>query len=182
MYSYKPEITGRQDAGYSSERRKETRHQTRLPFSLSLLDEAERVITLTGHTHDITPSGFSLIGPLIRFGYRYLMGRNSTLCIVLELPAGPIEMEASPTRYVQLEAGATDAGFIMSGDSAVDNNPAEICCLIAVLITKISDVDRALYDEYLSMLEQVEAEQMTFIISIEDNLSEEALLSHSGAT
>jgi hypothetical protein len=190
MNPYRQEMTGRPSADYVSERRREmsqeARHQTRLPFRLSLLDErsgldaAQRTITLTGHTHDISTSSLSLIGPLIRFGYRYLMGREHTLHIVLELPGGPVEMEASPVRYVQLEAGATDAGFIMSGGTAAaDSNPTEICCLIGVLITKMSDLDRACYYEYLHLLEQVEVEQMSFIVSIEDNLSDEAFLLHS---
>jgi hypothetical protein len=185
MYSYMPEMAGRRRAGFGLETRRETRPQTRLPFSLSLIkepagpSEAQRVIKLTGHTHDISANSISLIGPLIRFGYRYLMGRDHTLHIVLDLPSGPVELEASPVRYVQLEAGATDAGFIMSGDDAADDDPAEICCLIGVLITAMGEVDRALYDEYLSGLAGVEAQQMNFIVDIEDNLWEEARLTHS---
>jgi hypothetical protein len=189
MYPYSQEINGRRSTDYNSERRRETnqgaRHQTRLPFSLSIIDErasasgAPRTIKLTGHTHDINAHSLSLVGPLIRFGYRYLMGRSHLLRIVLYLPSGPIEIEASPDRYVQLEAGATDAGFIMSGGAEMDSNQTEICCLIGVLITGMCEVDRALYDEYLHQLGQVEAEQMSFIVSIEDNLSEEAFLAHS---
>jgi hypothetical protein len=190
MYPYRQERKGRQSADDNSERRRETnqvaRHQTRLPFSLSITDErasgpgsSQRAIKLTGHTHDINSDSLSLIGPLIRFGYRYLMGRSHLLRIVLYLPSGPIEIEALPNRYVELETGATDAGFIMSGGTMMDNNQTEICCLIGVLITKMSEVDRALYDEYLHQLGQVEAEQMSFIVSIEDNLSDEAFLVHN---
>ena len=190
MYPYKQEKKGgRRSADYNSEWRRETnqetRHQTRLPFSLSITDEgasapgAQRIIKLTGHTHDINSDSLSLVGPLIRFGYRYLMGRTHLLHIVLYLPSGPVEMEALPNRYVQLEAGATDAGFIMSGGAMMDSNQTEICCLIGVLITMMSKADHARYDEYLRQLGQVEAEQMSFILSIEDNLSEEALLVRS---
>jgi hypothetical protein len=189
MYSYRQEIKGERSPGHNSERRREThqetRHQTRLPFSLSVTDEranasgAQRTIKLTGHTHDINSDSLSLVGPLIRFGYRYLMGRTHLLRIVLYLPSGPVEIEASPNRYVQLEAGATDAGFIMSGGAMMDSNQTEICCLIGVLITKMSKADQARYDEYLRQLGQVEVEQMSFILSIEDNLSEEALLVRS---
>jgi len=190
MYPYRQEIKGRRSADDNSERRRETRneetrHQTRLPFSLSILDEqagtpaAPPVIKLMGHTHDINSNSLSLVGPLIRFGYRYLMGRSHLLRIVLYLPSGPVEIEALPNRYVELEAGATDAGFIMSGGTMMDSNQTEICCLIGVLITKMSKAHRALYDEYLDQLGQVEAEQMSFIVGIEDNLSEEAFLVHN---
>lgn len=188
MYPYRQETNARRAPNGARERRKEARHETRLPFSLSLIDEraglneAQRAITLTGHTHDISRSGISLIGPLIRFGYRYLMGRESTLRIALELPSGPIEIEATPVRYVQLATSAIDAGFIMSGGAVSDGNvPTEIACLIGVEITGMSPRDRALYDEYLSLLEQVEAEQMSFIVGIEDSLSEEAFLAQSAA-
>lgn len=189
MYPYQQETKRRRSADDNSERRRETnqgeRHQTRLPFSLSILDEqadtphAPPAIKLMGHTHDINPNGLSLVGPLIRFGYRYLMGRTYLLRIILYLPSGPIEIEALPNRYVELEAGATDAGFIMSGGALMDSHQTEICCLIGVLITKMSKAHRALYDEYLDQLGQVEAEQMNFIVGIEDNLSEEAFLVHN---
>jgi hypothetical protein len=188
MYPYNQEIKGRRSAGYNAERRRETnqdeRHQTRLPFSLSITDEralasgVQRTIKLTGHTHDINSNSLSLVGPLIRFGYRYLMGRSHPLRIALYLPSGPIEIEALPNRYVELEAGATDAGFIMSGGAMMDSNQTEICCLIGVLITKMSKADRSLYDEYLRQLGQVEVEQMSLIVGIEDNSSEEAFLAH----
>ncbi|HEV7859991.1 MAG TPA: hypothetical protein VGO91_15340 [Pyrinomonadaceae bacterium] len=193
MYPDRREIKGRRrpSADDDSERRRETRneetrHQTRLPFSLSILDEqadthdAPPIIKLMGHTHDINSNSLSLVGPLIRFGYRYLMGRSHILRIALYLPFGPIEIEALPNRYLELEAGATDAGFIMTGGGALmDNNQTEICCLIGVFITKMSKAHRALYDEYLDQLGQVEAEQMSFIVGIEDNLSEEAFLVHN---
>jgi hypothetical protein len=189
MHPYRQERTGRTSAPYGFEQRRETsqetRHQTRLPFSLTLTDESAgaleepRIIQLTGHTHDINANGLSLVGPLIRFGYRYLMGRSHTLHIELQLPSGPILIEATPNRYLQLEAGASDAGFIMTGGEEMDNNQTEIPCLIGVLITKISDVDRALYHEYLNMLGQVEAEQMNFIVGIEDNLWDDAALAHN---
>jgi hypothetical protein len=189
MHPYRQERAGRRSAAYGSEQRRETsqetRHQTRLPFSLTLMDgqadilEEPHTIQLMGHTHDINANGLSLVGPLIRFGYRYLMGRSHTLRIELQLPSGPIEMEATPNRYLQLEAGATDTGFIMTGGAEMDSNQTEIPCLIGVLITNISDVDRALYDEYLHMLGQVEAGQMNFIVGIEDNLWDEATLAHN---
>lgn len=186
---YHGQETFRRTSGpqHVAERRSEKRHQARLPFQLSLLDERagleemQRTITLAGHTHDISSGGVSLIGPLIRFGYRYLMGRSNTLRITLDLPAGTIEMEGTPVRYVQLEAGGTDGGFIMSGGAETDNNPTEICCLIGVRLTGMSARDRALYDEYLRLLEQVEAEQTAFILSIEEELSEDAFLAHLAA-
>lgn len=187
MQPYGQETYRRPSGAQVMERRREKRHQTRLPFRLSLLDErtgledAQRTITLAGHTHDISSSGISLIGPLIRFGYRYLMGRSHTLGIELELPTGTIRMEGTPVRYVQLEAGGTDGGFIMSGGAETDNNPTEICCLIGVQITRMSARDRALYDEYVRLLEQVEEEQTAFILSIEDELSEDGFLALSAA-
>lgn len=181
MYNYRQETNALPRVGYSPARRNETRHETRLPFSFKLDDEEQGdaetsgTIKLTGHTLDIGSSNISLVGPLIRFGYRHLMGRAQALHLTLHLPSGPIEIEATPTRYAQLEAGATDAGFIMSGVSESDANEMDVCCLIGVHIKRMNESDRARYDKYLYQLERVEAEQTAFIISIEDTLSEDAL-------
>ena len=80
---------------------------------------------LEGYTKDISNNGLGIILPAIRISEHYLVGEDRPLQIVLELPSGPIQMQAMSTRYERLEEGGNELGY-----------------LIGVRITKISDQHR----------------------------------------
>ena len=81
--------------------------------------------TLAGHTRDISNNGLALIVPAIRIGGQYLVGEDRLLQIALELPSGPIQLEATSARYERLDEEGNELGY-----------------LIGVHITKISDQHR----------------------------------------
>ena len=123
---------------YVGNRRRAPRHQLRLPFSVALYDPAlneeslRRAPKLEGLTRDLSANGLALVVPAIRLGERYLTGPDVTLRILLEHPTGPLELLATPVRYEQLGAEATEKGF-----------------LIGARITEMSAEDRARYEAHL---------------------------------
>jgi hypothetical protein len=123
---------------YISNRRRAVRLRHRLPFSLSLVDDrlakgSRKPRSIDGHTLDISASGVALIVTVIRIGDQYLAGENRRLLINLELPAGPVAIEATSVRYERLDESESEMGY-----------------LIGVNITAMSESDRARYDEYIA--------------------------------
>ncbi|MEP6637680.1 MAG: PilZ domain-containing protein [Acidobacteriota bacterium] len=116
--------------GYAGDRRNARRY-VRLPLSVSPIDTHKRtngrraLPTLEGYTKDISNNGLGIILPAIRIGEHYLVGEDRPLQIVLQLPSGPIQMQAMSTRYERLDEGGNELGY-----------------LIGVRITKISDQHR----------------------------------------
>jgi hypothetical protein len=96
---------------------------------------AGQPLRLAGYTRDISATGMALIVPAIRIGGQYITGENRTLEIILKLPSGHIQAQATPARYSPLEEDGTDTGY-----------------LIGVQITGMSDEDRARFDAYLETL------------------------------
>jgi hypothetical protein len=92
-------------------------------------------VRLAGYTRDISASGLALIVPSIRVGGQYVTGENRRLRIILKLPTGPIEIQATPVRYRPLDEGGTDTGY-----------------LVGIQIVSMSDEDRALFDAYLEKI------------------------------
>jgi hypothetical protein len=126
---------------YVGNRRRAPRHALRLPLKVALYDPTlanehlRRAPRLDGTTRDISASGLALILPAVRIGERYLTGTDATLHIVLEHPTGPLELLATPVRYEQLDADATDKGY-----------------LIGVQIKEMSAEARARYETHLRSL------------------------------
>jgi hypothetical protein len=123
---------------FIGDRRRAERRRLQLPFALSLVDErsagsATQSHSIDGHTLDVSTTGLALIVPAIRIGDHYLAGEGRVLRIDLELPVGPIVMQATAVRYERLDEDETERGY-----------------LIGVNITAISDSDRARYHEYLA--------------------------------
>jgi hypothetical protein len=126
-------------------RRRAPRYITHLEAGLALSIEMPHAKTgsqgtgkplkLAGYTRDISASGLALILPSIRIGGQYITGENRTLKIVLKLPAGPVEIQATPVRYSPLEEGGADTGY-----------------LIGAQITHMSEDHRARFDAYLETL------------------------------
>ena len=96
---------------------------------------AGQSLRLAGYTRDISATGLALIVPAIRVGGQYITGENRTLQIMLKLPTGFIEIQATPVRYSPLEAEGTDTGY-----------------LIGAQIVHMSDQHRARFNAYLDTL------------------------------
>ena len=115
---------------YAGDRRT-ARRSVRLPLTVSLVNKNKRsnggraMPTLSGHTRDISNNGLALIVPAIRIGGQYLVGEDRVLQIALELPSGPIQIEAVSARYERLEEEGKELSY-----------------LIGVHITQISDQHR----------------------------------------
>jgi hypothetical protein len=125
-------------------RRREARYKARLPFSVSLAGSKplvegvrRRPPHLEGFTRDLSATGLALIVPSILLGEHHLTGEGRALLIRLELPAGPIELQAVPARYERLDEHETDKGY-----------------LVGARITKMSEEMRARLDEYLHSLKK----------------------------
>ncbi|HEY0006094.1 MAG TPA: PilZ domain-containing protein [Pyrinomonadaceae bacterium] len=124
-------------------RRRAVRYNARLPFSLSLaglkpsVEGARRPAHLEGSTRDISATGLALILPAILLGEHHLAGEGRALLIKLELPSGPIELEAAAARYERLDETDSERGYIVGAN-----------------ITRVSDEDRARLDAYLDSLKE----------------------------
>ena len=105
-------------------RRSAPRRVARVPVSVSLVElkgaggvqpasGESRLPTVEGHTRDLSETGVGLVLPVIRVGERYLTGEGRRLRVVLELPTGPLVIQAVPVRYERLEDGGPDAGYIV---------------------------------------------------------------------
>jgi len=122
---------------FIGDRRRAERCSVQLRFAVSLLDHrsagnATQTHSLDGHTLDISMTGLALIVPAIRIGDQYLAGEGRVLRIDLELPVGPVAIQATPVRYERLDEDESEKGY-----------------LIGVNITAMSDPDRARYNEYI---------------------------------
>ncbi len=119
------------------------RQRLRLPCRVSLLEltargeNSPRTSPLDGYTRDLSTSGLALILPAVRVGGRYLTGPDVTLSILLEHPAGPLALLATPVRYEQLGSDDAEQGY-----------------LIGVHLKEMSAADRARYEAYLAQSRQ----------------------------
>jgi len=96
-------------------------------------EDRSRSMPVEGYTRDISETGLALVVPSLRIGDTYLTDSKCKLRIVLlNLPTGQVEIEASPVRYEELDEGAGH--------------------LIGVRILKIKDEDRARLTQYLETL------------------------------
>jgi len=91
---------------------------------------------ISGKTYNVSPSGLALIVPVIHIEGHYLVGEERSLVVRMELPDGPLEMQAVPARYERLE------------------DPDLTGYLIGARITEMKDDDRTRYNEFLRTLRQ----------------------------
>jgi hypothetical protein len=153
---------------YMDETAEDFQHDASLSFSITLLGAETSGIgdeppELVSHASDVGPEGMALLLPSLPFMYRYLLGPDYTLRFTLHLPDGPIWIEAAPVYDRPLQDADMNLGFIVTGSIVIEATPrqyeryepesAEVCCMIGVRIKKMSDHDRARYQEYLDMLE-----------------------------
>jgi hypothetical protein len=105
--------------GAVSDRRRATRYDARLFFSVSILDEkaghegSRHPQTLVGRTRNLSETGLGLITPSLSIGTGYLNDGNSTLQITLDLPTGKIEIHVVPVRDYQLGEKEKDSGYFI---------------------------------------------------------------------
>lgn len=121
--------------------RQAPRFGPRLQFTLTMLEQQSNAsgmrpaVKLTGYTRNISETGMALVVPAIRKGDHHLAARNRRLLIVLELPAGPIRLQAAPIRYERLSRSAGEAGY-----------------LIGVRVVSMTDEDKLRFLRYLHRL------------------------------
>lgn len=138
-----------------------SKHETHLPLSVSVYDEEaedERLrspVTLVSYTQSLSSDSITLVGPLYHFGYRYLMGRNSTLQVVLHLPSGPVSLQGFPVRYIQAGEEQSSDGYMLTGPGVTSLGATEVNCLIEVSILVMSGGDREQLTEYLQQLDAI---------------------------
>jgi c-di-GMP-binding flagellar brake protein YcgR len=126
---------------YAGDRRHARRVKTRLDFTLSLVGPAlssngmKRVISIKGHTLDLSSTGLALIVPSIIVNEHHLVGENRNMYVSLEFPDGPIELNVTPIRYERLDEHPTETGY-----------------LIGVKLSKVGGTERSRFQDYVSQL------------------------------
>jgi hypothetical protein len=124
---------------YAGDRRHAKRVKVRLDFTLSLVgpalssNGAKRVISIEGHTLDLSSTGLALIVPTIIVNEHHLVGENRNMFVKLELPDGPLDINVVPIRYERFEDHPTETGY-----------------LIGVKLGNVEPQDRARFSEYVS--------------------------------
>lgn len=107
-----PGWPGRQEG----ERRIAPRHEARLETRVLVLAEDEKgsgeMVTLSGHTRDVSETGLGLVITAEDLRALAGLGEHYTLRLVLTLPAGPVELAVSPVRFEKL-GQSEDAGFLV---------------------------------------------------------------------
>lgn len=92
-------------------------------------------------TRDVSESGIGLVANSIYLGYTCVVDEGRALLVTLELPAGPVPMEATAAHYTRLDAGARDAAATY---------------LIGLRISSMPDEALAAYRRYLEELSRQE--------------------------
>ncbi|HEY5884909.1 MAG TPA: PilZ domain-containing protein [Pyrinomonadaceae bacterium] len=123
---------------YAGDRRRAKRVKARLNFTISLVgpalstNGAKRVISIKGHTLDLSSTGLALIVPTIIVNEHHLVGENRNMFVKLELPDGPLELNVVPIRYERLDDHPTETGY-----------------LIGVKLGEVDPGDRARFSQYV---------------------------------
>jgi len=119
------------------DRRLARRRRAQVPVTVSLIKRpgvnGARSQSITGYTFDISAAGISFVVPAIRIGDHYLAGDSQKLQMVLELAAGPVELQGIAVRYERADESQAGTGY-----------------LIGARITQMSESDRERYEEYMA--------------------------------
>jgi hypothetical protein len=106
----------------------------RLEFSVLMRDAdpseggVQHLRACAGHTQNISTHGLAVVLHAQNIDEQYLLGAEGSMSIELDLPNGlSIEIQATPVRYEKLDEGY----------------------LIGARISKMSDRNRELFEEYL---------------------------------
>jgi PilZ domain len=112
-----------------------------LQFSVLLVDSkssadgVKRMVACAGHTQNLSEHGLALVIRARNISEDYLKGGAGSLRIELDLPNGPVEIQATPVRYQRLDESEAERGYLIGAE-----------------ITGMSDDDRARYKDYLRTL------------------------------
>jgi hypothetical protein len=121
------------------DRRLEPRFAAEVTCTVSLTDAEHSLLfpneKLHCRTRDVSASGVGVVANSIYLGYTCVVDDGRSLLLTLELPAGPVEMEATAAHYLRLDAGSRDASY-----------------LIGLRVTSIADGQRDLYKAFLESL------------------------------
>lgn len=123
---------------FVGDRRSSRRYLVRLHCTIGLAagragtSGPRRDASLEGYTYDVSESGLRLLTPAIHINGHYLTGSSGTLLVLVELPDGPILLQAVPVRYDRLDEYVDQMGY-----------------LIGLRIEEISAQDRKRLVEYL---------------------------------
>jgi hypothetical protein len=150
------------------ERRRSPRWMDSQPFSIALTSghaggaaSAGDTHKIVGHTRDLSEGGLGLILPSLPFVYRHLLSPDFKLRFTLDLPSGPVEIEATPTNDRPLNDSDADMHYMLSGelDAAASalfygygDSLAGSACILGVKITWMSDEHGAIYRKHLALL------------------------------
>src|SRR5436305_423917 len=105
--------------GVVGDRRRASRYDARLSFSVSVLDgdagheNTRPPRTLVGRTRNLSDTGLALVVPSLRLGTNKLDDGNSTLRLMLDLPSGTVEIHVVPVRSHQLGENDKDVGYFI---------------------------------------------------------------------
>ena len=118
--------------------RRRRQHEALLRADLSLLDAtADTKVTQTslsfmGQTLDISAEGMGLILPHVTIDERFIAQEERTLSLILDLPAGPVQLEIAPVRLVRLDEKNPHLGY-----------------LVGAQITRVDESGQDCFSEYL---------------------------------
>lgn len=116
-----------------------THLERRLVVNVSLGDAGNRPegargpSVLAGYTRDVSATGLGIVVPDIRINNSNVTRPDRALRIMLGLPGEPVEIQAIPVRYVELEKDSESKGY-----------------LVGVHITKMSERNRSRYEAFLN--------------------------------
>lgn len=125
------------------ERRLKPRFAADVTCTVALTDAEHNMLfpneKLHCRTRDVSETGIGLVANSIYLGYTCVVDEERALLVTLELPAGPVPMEATAAHYVRLDTGTRDAAY-----------------LIGLRITSMPGEARAAYRIYLEELSRQE--------------------------
>jgi len=108
--------------GREGERRIAPRHEVKLETRVLMLAEGEAdggvVLTLSGHTRDVSESGLGLVVTANDRRALADLGDGYTLRLVLTVPSGPVELTVTPVRFEKL--GQSEDEDFLIGASIID--------------------------------------------------------------
>ena len=104
------------------------------PGDADLIFPGER---LECRTRDLSETGVGVVAGSIYVGYTCVVDEGRALLVTLELPAGPVRMEATAAHYLRLDSGARDTTY-----------------LIGLRINSMAEDQLALYKSFLESLEK----------------------------
>jgi PilZ domain len=126
------------DERRGADRRLKPRFNASLACSVALTDADRDILfpneKLACTTRDLSETGVGLVAPSIYLGYTCVVDEGRALAVTLELPDGPVRMEAAAAHYLRADEGGETRYFI------------------GLRINSMTGAHRSLYHSYLESL------------------------------